>query len=1025
VTNQTVSLLFSLRNGDPAGPVEYAESHVINTNDFGLINLVVGQGTPSTGTFNTINWASGSKYLKVFVLNGAVATELGTTQLMSVPYALFSGNGGGAVGPQGPIGLTGPAGATGPQGPIGLTGAAGAPGAQGPIGLTGATGPQGPVGLTGATGAQGPVGLTGPAGATGPQGPVGLTGATGVQGPVGLTGPAGATGPQGPVGLTGATGAQGPIGLTGPAGATGAQGPVGLTGATGAQGPVGLTGPAGATGAQGPIGLTGAAGATGPQGPIGLTGPAGPTGATGPVGPAGTYSAGTGISIVGGSVISNTGDTDGADDIVNSSIANGDVSGTFSTLSVNKLKGRNVSAAAPADQQVIKWNASSNQWEPANDVSGGGGGPTYTAGAGISIAGNVITNTGDADPSNDITNASIAGGDVTGTFSNLQIAANAVGTSELANGAVTGLKIAQDGATTGQVMRWNGTNWAPGTAGGGLTLPFSQTVNIGAGVGDVFRIQNTSAATAIAGICNTGIGVYGGSTANYGGYFESNSGAAGFFSSQSGPAMITDAGNVGIGTANPQSPLTVSSTGGVNDLEVNYFGSGGGGIIGFGSANGTKAAPTAKVISQPLAAISFQGYTGTSFKSGASFYATTTENWTPLNNGTRFNFATTPNGSTFSQDRMIIDQNGSIAMGATPDPLTLLTVGSNATNKPAAIAARLNSTGNALVGINFGAGSGLLAAAETGSAAFLNSTTGLALETGVGRVGIGLPTVATDVKMQINHGPTPGVLSFAKMLKLHNSNVAAGGNSSIEFSQQGNNSKWITSASFDPTIAANSTFNFVYAHGSGTSSPFPFTIQGNGAVGVNTTTIGAFQMKIKHSEYGLDLENNAGDDWEIVTASSGGNLNLFFNNNFRGAFNAASGVYTTSDRRLKTDIKPFRSALQGLMLLNPTDYVHVDNARTGKRTIGFIAQELNDVFPEVVSHEMAPDRNQEIYMVNYGLMSVITVKAIQEQQVQILALQKENTAVRTELEAIQQKNADLESRLQRLETALEKAVDKK
>ena len=936
VTNQTVSLLFSLRNGDPAGPVEYAESHTVNTNDFGLINLLVGQGTPSTGTFNTINWASGSKYLKVFVLNGAVATELGTTQLMSVPYALFSGNGGGAVGPQGPIGLTGPAGATGPQGPVGLTGAAGATGPQGPIGLTGAagaTGAQGPIGLTGpagATGPQGPTGLTGAAGAPGAQGPTGLTGpagATGAQGPIGLTG---ATGAQGPVGLTGATGTQGPVGLTGAAGAPGPQGPIGLTGpagATGAQGPVGLTGPAGTTGAQGPVGLTGPAGATGPQGPIGLTGPTGPTGATGP---AGTYSAGTGISIVGGSVISNTGDTDGADDIVTSSTANGDVSGIFSTLSVNKIKGRNVSAAAPADQQVIKWNASSNQWEPANDVSGGGG----------------------------------------------------------------------------------------------FTLPYSQTVNIGAGMGDVFRIQNTSAATAISGICNTGIGVYGGSTANYGGYFESNSGAAGFFSSQSGPAMITDAGNVGIGTANPQSPLTVSSTGGVNDLEVNYFGSGGGGIIGFGSANGTKAAPTAKTISQPLAAISFQGYTGASFKSGASFYATATENWTPLNNGTRFNFATTSNGSTFSQDRMIIDQNGSIAMGATPDPLTLLTVGSNATNKPAAIAARLNSTGNALVGINFGAGSGLLASAETGPAAFLNSTSGLALETGVGRVGIGLPIVATDVKMQINHGPAPGVLSFAKMLKLHNSNVAAGGNSSIEFSQQGNNSKWITSASFDPTIAANSTFNFVYAHGSGTSSPFPFTIQGNGAVGVNTTTIGSFQMKIKHSEFGLDLENNAGDDWEIVTASSGGNLNLFFNNNFRGAFNAASGVYTTSDRRLKSDIKPFRSALQGLMLLNPTDYVHVDNARTGKRTIGFIAQELNDVFPEVVSHEMAPDRNQDVYMVNYGLMSVITVKAIQEQQVQIQALQKENAAVRTELEAIQQKNADLESRLQRLETALEKAVDK-
>jgi hypothetical protein len=76
----------------------------------------------------------------------------------------------GATGPQGPIGLTGPAGATGATGP------------QGPIGLTG------PAGATGATGPQGPIGLTGPAGATG---------ATGPQGQIGLPGPTGATGPAG------------------------------------------------------------------------------------------------------------------------------------------------------------------------------------------------------------------------------------------------------------------------------------------------------------------------------------------------------------------------------------------------------------------------------------------------------------------------------------------------------------------------------------------------------------------------------------------------------------------------------------------------------------------------------------------------------------------------------------------------------------------------------------------------------------------------------------------------------------
>jgi hypothetical protein len=220
----------------------------------------------------------------------------------------------GPQGPQGPIGLTG---ATGPQGPIGLTGATGLQGPigltgpigpQGPIGLTGPTGPQGPIGLTGLTGAtgpqgvpgetgsQGPIGLTGATGPTGPQGPIGMTGLTGAtgpqgvpgetgpQGPIGLTGPTGPIGPQGPIGLTGSTGPQGPIGLTGPTGPQGPIGLTGLTGSTGPQGPIGLTGP---TGPQGPIGLTGLTGATGPQGPIGLTGPTGPTGLTGPQGPIG------------------------------------------------------------------------------------------------------------------------------------------------------------------------------------------------------------------------------------------------------------------------------------------------------------------------------------------------------------------------------------------------------------------------------------------------------------------------------------------------------------------------------------------------------------------------------------------------------------------------------------------------------------------------------------------------------------------------------------------------------------------
>jgi hypothetical protein len=71
-------------------------------------------------------------------------------------------------------------------------------GPQGSAGVAGAIGPQGPTGLTG---------IQGPAGVAGIQGPAGATGATGLQGP------AGATGPQGPAGTTGAAGPQGPAGV--------------------------------------------------------------------------------------------------------------------------------------------------------------------------------------------------------------------------------------------------------------------------------------------------------------------------------------------------------------------------------------------------------------------------------------------------------------------------------------------------------------------------------------------------------------------------------------------------------------------------------------------------------------------------------------------------------------------------------------------------------------------------------------------------------------------------------------------
>ena len=194
VTSSSVGMKISILQGTATGTVAYSETQIASTNANGLVSLEIGSGTVVSGTFAGIDWANGPYFIKTETdpEGGTNYSIIGTNQLLSVPYALFSANGTpGPTGPQGPIGLTGetgPAGATGPAGPSGAQGAAGT------NGTNGAVGPQGPIGPTGE---QGPIGLTGETGPTGEQGPIGLTGETG---PTGLTGETGPTGEQGPTG---------------------------------------------------------------------------------------------------------------------------------------------------------------------------------------------------------------------------------------------------------------------------------------------------------------------------------------------------------------------------------------------------------------------------------------------------------------------------------------------------------------------------------------------------------------------------------------------------------------------------------------------------------------------------------------------------------------------------------------------------------------------------------------------------------------------------------------------------------
>ena len=90
ISNQNVLFKFNIMlNSQTSLPV-YSETHFAPTDDLGQVNLVIGTGTPTTGTFSSINWGNGSYFLGIELNTGSGYVAMGTTQLLSVPYALHA-----------------------------------------------------------------------------------------------------------------------------------------------------------------------------------------------------------------------------------------------------------------------------------------------------------------------------------------------------------------------------------------------------------------------------------------------------------------------------------------------------------------------------------------------------------------------------------------------------------------------------------------------------------------------------------------------------------------------------------------------------------------------------------------------------------------------------------------------------------------------------------------------------------------------------------------------------------------------
>ena len=192
LVNRAVGIQLTIQQGSAGGTAVYTETFAPTTNAYGLVNLEIGTGT-TLDDFATIDWPNGSYFIETAIdaTGGSNYSVMGTSQLMSVPYALYAKTSGNGVGPAGLNGLSTYDLAFSIDSTIGtaqqwlssLTGPDGLPGASGlsaydlaySLDSTIGTAQQWLTSLTGTDGLDGAPGSDGQDGPIGPQGSNGLS----------------------------------------------------------------------------------------------------------------------------------------------------------------------------------------------------------------------------------------------------------------------------------------------------------------------------------------------------------------------------------------------------------------------------------------------------------------------------------------------------------------------------------------------------------------------------------------------------------------------------------------------------------------------------------------------------------------------------------------------------------------------------------------------------------------------------------------------------------------------------------
>jgi Chaperone of endosialidase len=185
---------------------------------------------------------------------------------------------------------------------------------------------------------------------------------------------------------------------------------------------------------------------------------------------------------------------------------------------------------------------------------------------------------------------------------------------------------------------------------------------------------------------------------------------------------------------------------------------------------------------------------------------------------------------------------------------------------------------------------------------------------------------------------------------------------------------------------------------------------GTSKIGINRANPQASLDIGQVNNRGLILVNpNNFSNWEFAVTKNltepGSDLYLFFNEAYRGNFFHIDGdYYQLSDQRFKTAVEPLPSVLGNIMQLRPVEYQFAGVKSGNQKTMGFIAQEVAAIFPELVSVVKDSSGGYEgitdLHMLNYDGFGPLAIKAIQEQQEKIKIFRDENATLKKRIEVV-------------------------